>query len=90
MRHLKILMTYTLVLILSGCSQKAIVNQSPVYVPIPLNLLNDPCVPVEAGDTLSSLAQGYVSNTGCIGEYSIRLKNLREWDRDQREIYKIK
>lgn len=88
MRHLQILMMCTLVLILSGCSQKAIVNQSPVYVSIPINLLSDPCSPVEAGDTLSSLAQGYVTNTGCVGEYRIRLKKLAEWDAEQRAIYK--
>lgn len=64
------------------------VIQKPVYVQIPVNLLSEPCQAIEAGETLSSLAQGYVSNTGCIGEYSIRLKKLREWDVGQSEIYK--
>jgi len=53
-----------------------------------MNLLSDPCKPVEAGEVLSTLAQGYVSNTGCIGEFSIRLKKLSEWDAEQRLIYK--
>lgn len=56
----------------------------------PSNLLVDPCQAVEAGETVSTLAQGYVTNTGCIHKYQKRMQTLREWSQEQSVIYNNK
>ena len=54
----------------------------------PSNLTSDPCDVDEAGETVSSLAQAYVTNAGCIGQYKVKMNSLRDWRDSQTEIYK--
>lgn len=58
----------------------------PVYLPD--NLMQDPCGAVKAGDTVRSLARGYVKNTGCIFDYRLLLEKQREWRAKQEGIFK--
>lgn len=81
------MMTLCCLIALSACSEKAIVQPTPQYVSIPKTLLNEPCKASGAGETLSSLAQAYVNNNGCIAEYQVRLKKLYEWNQEQIRIY---
>lgn len=83
----KLMMMLCCLIALSACSERAIVQQAPEYVSIPKTLLNEPCKASEAGETLSSLAQAYINNNGCIGEYAVRLKKLNEWNNEQLRIY---
>lgn len=56
----------------------------------PANLTSDVCDVAEAGETVSSLAQAYVTNAGCIGQYKVRMNSLRDWRDSQEGIYKSK
>ena len=57
----------------------SVVYQSrDVLVLTPDSLLIDPCEATAAGDTVRTLAKGYVANTNCIGQYKSLLKKQRE------------
>jgi hypothetical protein len=58
----------------------------PVFVPD--SLMQDPCTPIKAGDTLRSLAKGYVTNTGCVFDYQLLLKKQRDWKTRQEGLFK--
>lgn len=55
---------------------------------LPDSLLVDPCEPVSAGDTVRSLARGYVKNTGCIREYKLLLEKQRKHKTEVEELFK--
>lgn len=55
---------------------------------LPDNLMQDPCGAIKAGETVRSLAKGYVSNTGCVFDYQLLLKKQREWKTRQEGIFK--
>lgn len=42
----------------------------------PDSLLVHPCEATGAGDTVHSLAKGYVKNTSCVGEYKLLLDKI--------------
>lgn len=65
-------------------------TKQTLLVAPPSNLTSDPCDVAEAGETVSSLAQAYVTNAGCIGQYKVRMRSLREWRDSQTEIYNKK
>lgn len=54
---------------------------------MPDNLLQPPCGAIKSGDTLRSLAKGYVKNTGCVFDYQLLLKKQREWNTQQGKLY---
>lgn len=58
----------------------------PVFLPD--SLMQDPCGAIKAGDTVRSLATGYVKNTGCVFDYQLLLKKQRNWKLEQMELYK--
>lgn len=72
---------------MSGCSQKIAYETKGVLVLTPDNLLVDPCVPTGAGETVRSLAKGYVKNTSCIGEYQLLLEKQRKHKDEMRKTY---
>lgn len=47
---------------------------------IPEGLVQSPCIPVGAGETLESLAKGYIKNTSCIGQYEGNLESIRKYN----------
>ena len=51
----------------------------------PESLLVDPCEAISAGDTVRSLAKGYVANTSCLGQYKLLLEKQRR-HRDEMEM----
>ena len=61
----------------------------PKEVPVltPDSLMVDPCEPVGAGETVRSLARGYVKNTGCIREYKLLLDKHRKFKLEAESIY---
>ena len=62
--------------------------QKEVPVLFPDALLVDPCEATGAGDTVKSLAKGYVKNTGCIREYRLLLNKQREHKTAAEELFK--
>ena len=57
---------------------------------LPDSLLQDPCGAISAGETVRSLARGYVKNTGCVFDYQLLLKKQRQWKVEQMELFKNK
>lgn len=55
---------------------------------MPNSLMVDPCGVTSAGDTVRSLARGYIKNTGCVFDYQLLLKKQREWKSKQEGIFK--
>lgn len=53
----------------------------------PDSLLVDPCEAVSAGDTVRSLAKGYVANTNCVGQYKNLLSKQREYKEKVQNLY---
>ena len=53
-------------------------------------MLIDPCEAIQAGDTVRSLAKGYVKNTRCVFEYQNTLRGLREYYKEQEALYNKK
>jgi hypothetical protein len=58
----------------------------PVFPPD--NLMQDPCGAIKAGDTVRSLAKGYVANTGCVFDYKLLLEKQRKWKAEQQGLFK--
>lgn len=54
---------------------------------IPESLLIDPCEAISAGDTVRSLARGYVANTSCLGQYKLLLEKQRRHKKEMELIY---
>lgn len=54
----------------------------------PDSLLVHPCEATGAGDTVRSLARGYVKNTTCIGEYKLLLDKIINHKDQVEEVYK--
>lgn len=48
--------------------------------------MTDPCEASGAGDTVASLAKGYILNTDCIGSYKLLLKKQREYKQRNEDI----
>lgn len=59
-----------------------------MFVPMPSSLLQAPCGAVKAGETVRSLAKGYVVNTACVFDYELLLKKQNEWQDAQKELFK--
>lgn len=57
---------------------------------MPDNLLQSPCGAIKSGDTLRSLAKGYVKNTGCVFDYELLLEKQNKWQAQQKELYNAK
>lgn len=73
---------------LSACSPKVVYVQKEVLVTSPESFLIDPCEPIGAGDTVRSLARGYVANTSCLGQYKLLLEKQRRHKQEMMELYK--
>lgn len=72
-----------------GCSQKVVKEYVEKPVLTPDSLLVDPCEAIGAGDTVRSLAKGYISNTSCIGEYKLLLNKQRKHKVEMETIYNV-
>lgn len=55
----------------------------------PDSLMVDPCVAVGAGDTVRTLAKGYVTNTSCVGDYKLLLEKQRKAKAEQEKLYNV-
>ena len=76
-------------LILSGCSQNQPVTVYKEKVVLtPNSLLTHPCEAVGAGDTVRTLARGYVKNTSCVGEYKLLLDKIIKHKLQVKGLYK--
>lgn len=53
----------------------------------PSQLLQDPCEAIGAGDSVRTLAKGYVANTSCLGQYKLLLEKQRKHKKEQQELY---
>jgi len=56
-------------------------------VTTPDSLLVDPCNVIGAGDTIRSLAKGYVVSVSCVREYQLLLEKQRRHRDEMRKIY---
>ena len=61
----------------------------PKEVPVltPDTLLVDPCEAVGAGDTVRTLAKGYIKNTGCVWEYRLLLEKHRKYKNQIEDLF---
>jgi len=50
-------------------------------------LMYPPCRAIEAGETVGSLAEGYIHNTFCIKSYEALLDSQKEYKREVQSIY---
>ena len=76
-------------LMILGCSSQevvTVVREVPVLTPD--SLLVDPCDVVAAGDSVRSLAAGYISNTNCVGQYKLLLEKQRKHKAQVEELFK--
>ena len=74
---------------LLGCSQNPpVIVYKEKIVLTPDSLLVHPCEATGAGDTVRSLARGYVKNTTCIGEYKLLLDKIIKHKSQVGKIYK--
>ena len=74
-------------LALSACSQTPITVYRDNPISIPKNLLLGPCEAVAAGDTVRSLAKGYVENTSCLAKYQLLLEKQKEYNNSVEALY---
>ncbi len=86
-KHVSLMVLTLSFLTLSGCSSTT-PTKEVVLVRPPNNLLVSPCKATEAGDTVSTLAEGYVANTGCLHQFEGRIESLRKWKVEQEVLYK--
>lgn len=56
-------------------------------VVMPQSLLISPCDGVEAGDTVRSLAKGYVANTSCLAQHKVLLQKQTEYKKSMEKLY---
>ena len=82
------LLTLSLVMTLSACSPKVVTVQKEIIVTTPDSLLVDPCNVIGAGDTVRSLAKGYVVSVSCVREYQLLLEKQRRHKQEMVELYK--
>lgn len=67
---------------LSACSPKQQVIYKSNLVTTPDTLLSSPCKGIQAGDSVGSLARGYVVNTNCLAQYERLLIKQREYKKN--------
>lgn len=53
----------------------------------PESLLVDPCNVIGAGDTVRSLAKGYIVSVSCVREYQLLLEKQRRHKKEMELIY---
>lgn len=46
-----------------------------------------PCEAIRAGDTVGSLAKGYVVNTTCVFQYESTFNRLKRYFEEQKELH---
>lgn len=63
--------------------------QKEVPVTTPKSLLVDPCEPVGAGDSIRTLAKGYVANTSCLGQYRLLFEKQRKHKELTEKLYGV-
>lgn len=56
-------------------------------VVMPQSLLSSPCEAVEAGETVRSLAEGYVANTTCLAQHKELLRAQIEYKNSMEKLY---
>lgn len=61
--------------------------QKEIIVTTPDALLVDPCNVIGAGDTVRSLAKGYVVSVSCVREYQLLLDKQRRHKQEMELIY---
>lgn len=85
-KHVKLMALILSCLMIFGCSSNQPIKEVQLVTP-PDNLLVSPCKVAEAGSTVGSLAEGYVSNTACVWQFEGRMESLRKWKAEQQGIY---
>ena len=65
-------------------------NSAPVsrveLVPTPEHLLVHPCEVVGVGNTVESLAKGYIINTTCVGQYKSTLNGIKDYNKTIKDL----
>ena len=87
-KTVQLILIVSCLILLSGCYQRIVYVPKEVPVLTPDTLLVDPCEPVGAGDTIRTLAKGYVKNTGCIREYRLLLEKQRKHKNQIEDLFK--
>lgn len=54
---------------------------------MPQSLLISPCEGIEAGETVRSLAKGYVVNTSCLAQHKLLLQKQLEYKKSMEKLY---
>lgn len=54
---------------------------------MPQSLLISPCNGIEAGDTVRSLAEGYVTNTSCLAQHKLLLEKQKDYKQSMERLY---
>lgn len=54
---------------------------------MPDSLLVSPCESVSAGDSVRTLAKGYVANTSCLGQYKLLLEKQIKYKKEIEGVY---
>lgn len=57
---------------------------------LPDSLSVEPCKAISAGETVRSLATGYVKNTSCVFDYKLLLDKQNKWKDEQRKLFNVK
>ena len=70
-----------------GCSQKPVYTPKELLVMTPDSLLIAPCIAYGAGNTVSSLAKGYVKNTSCIAQWQLLLDKQIKHKKEMEKLY---
>ena len=85
---LRFLLIASFLLILPACSKDTVIVSKDRLVFTPDSLLQDPCEAVGAGDSVRTLAKGYVANTSCLGQYKLLLEKQRKHKAEVDELFK--
>jgi len=56
----------------------------------PDSFLVDPCKVTPAGETVRTLARGYISNTSCLKQYQLLIQKQRDWKKSQIDLHEKK
>lgn len=85
---IRLILTIGLVVVLSACSTKPIVQPAKtVFIAIPNELLEHHPISRVENPSVKGLAEAYIENTMQLGNANTRLNRIKEWNDEQKRIY---
>ena len=84
---MKIYLLISILLLLQACSTKVVVEYRDRVHVMPDNLLVSPCNGLPAGDSVRSLARGYVGNTTCLKQHILLLEKQQKYKTEMERLY---